>query len=55
MIKGLIAAICTTLVMNKAGLEPFELIVSTLEKLANGLEKVADFAEAYVSREEESK
>ena len=55
MLKGALAAICTTMVMNKAGIEPFEFLASTLEKLADDLEEVADFVETYVSQKEEPK
>ena len=54
MLRGALAAICTTMVMNKVGLEPFELLVSILEKLADGLEEAADFVDIYISRKEES-
>ena len=51
MIKNLLATIGTTALMSKAGLEPLEFIVVRLEKLAWGLEELANITEAPVSEE----
>lgn len=45
MWKNILATLGTALVMDRAGMEPIEFVVSTLEKLAWGLEEVASLLE----------